>query len=89
MLTNTSIEVVLEMLFLSLSNADVKFAELKKLTWRTYIAVEALCTTSWFKLIDKKEFVKTTLDKNSEMFVVHIAILKMLTTIFIHLSRTS
>ena len=32
LLANTSIEVVLEMLFLSLNNADIKFAELKKLT---------------------------------------------------------
>ncbi len=32
LLTDTSIEVVLEMPFLSLSNADVKFAELGRLT---------------------------------------------------------
>ncbi len=32
LLVDTSMEVVLGMLFLSLSNVDIKFAELKKLT---------------------------------------------------------
>ncbi len=36
LLTDTSMEVVLEMLFLSLSNADVEFVELGKLNWRSY-----------------------------------------------------
>ncbi len=46
LLADTSMEVVLGMLFLSLSNANVEFAELGKLTWRTYTAAEALPTTS-------------------------------------------
>ena len=36
-LAETSIKVVLGMLFLTLSNADIQFAE-KKLTWRSYTA---------------------------------------------------
>lgn len=46
LLANTNIELVLKMPFLSLSNANVKFTELKKLTWRFYDTAEALLTTS-------------------------------------------
>ncbi len=46
LLTDTSIEMVLEIPFLSLSNADIKFAELGKLTWRLYTIAETLFTTS-------------------------------------------
>ncbi len=80
-------EVVLEMPFLSLSNADVKFAELGKLTWRLYTPTNALPTTSRVELIDKKEFAKATLDENSETFVVHVAAIELLTTMPIHPSR--
>ncbi len=52
------------MLFLSLSNADVKFAKLEKLTWRLYIAVEAPPTINWVELIGKREFAKVVLDEN-------------------------
>ena len=50
------------MLFFSLNNADVKFAKLEKLTWRTLSPVKALPTTSQVELIDKKEFAKVVLD---------------------------
>lgn len=46
LLADTSMKMVLEMPFLSFSNINVKFAELKKLTWRFYIIVEALSTTN-------------------------------------------
>ncbi len=86
LLADTSMEVVLGMPFLSLSNANVEFTELGKLTWRTYTAVEASPTTSWIKLIDKKEFARTVLDKNSETFVVHVSALEAMT---IHPSRAA
>ncbi len=73
MLADTSIEMVLKMPFLSLSNANVKFAELEKLTYRSYITTKALANISWVKLIDKKEFAKAILDENFETFVMHIA----------------
>ncbi len=76
LLADTSMEVVLEMPFLSLSNADVKFAELEKLTCRSYTVAEALSTTCWIQLIDKKEFAKVTLDENSKTFVKYVAILE-------------
>ena len=75
LLANTSIEVVLGMLFLTFSNADIKFAE-KKLIWRTYTTVKALPTTKRVESINKKEFAKAVLDEESETFVIHIAALE-------------
>ncbi len=72
-------EVVLGMPFLSLSNSDVKFAELGKLTWRLYTAADALPTTSRVKFIGKREFAKAALDENSETFVIHVATLESMT----------
>ncbi len=83
LLANTSMEVVLGMPFLTLSNADFQFGA-EKLTSRIYTAVEALPTTSWVKLIDKREFAKAALDENSKTFVVHVAALKVPTAMLIH-----
>ncbi len=79
LLADISMEVVLEMPFLSLSNVDVKFAELEKLTWRTDTAVETLSIISRVKLIDKREFARVTLDKNLETFVIHVSALEAIT----------
>ncbi len=87
LLANISMEVVLGILFLSFSNADVKFAELEKLTWRSYIAAEALPITSRVKLIDRREFAKTAVDGNFETFMVYVAALELPTTMPIHPSR--
>ena len=81
-------KVVLGMLFLALSNADFQF-DSDKLTWRSYTIAKTLLTTSRIKLINKREFVETTLDENFETFVVHIATLEVLTIKPIYLSRTS
>ena len=89
LLANTNMEVVLRMPFLALSNADVEFTELGKLTWRSYITVEALSTTSQIELIDKREFARVGLDENSETFVIHVAVLEVPTAMPIHLSRIS
>ena len=53
LLADISMEVGLGMPFLTLSNADVQFAE-KELTWRTYITKEALPTTRQIEIIDWK-----------------------------------
>ncbi len=87
LLADTSMEVILGMPFLSLSNANVEFAELGKLTWRSYTAADALSTTSWVKLIDKREFAKAALDENSKTFVVHVAVIELLTAMPIYPSR--
>lgn len=84
LLTDINIKVVLGIRFLVLSNTNIEFTKLEKLMWRSYIIVEALFTTSRVKLIDKKEFAKEVLDKNSETFVIYISALKAMR---IHLFR--
>ena len=53
LLANISLEMVLRMLFLTLSKADIRFAE-RKLVWRIYTAAEALSTTRRVEIIDKR-----------------------------------
>ena len=72
LLANISVEVVLGLPFLTLSNANIQFAE-KKLTWRPYITAEALPTTKQVELINKEEFAKVALDGNSKTFVIYMA----------------
>ena len=76
LLANTSKEVVLKMLFLTFSNANIQFTK-KELTWRSYTVAEALPNTKWVEFIDKKEFAKA-LDKESKTFVEHVAALEAL-----------
>lgn len=59
-------EVILDMLFLTLSNADVQFVEWK-LTWRLYTPAKALPTIKQVELINKKEFT-VALDEDFEIF---------------------
>ena len=72
LVADTRMDIVLGMLFLTLSNADIRFAE-GELTWRTFTAAEALPTTKRVQIIDRKEFAKAALDPNKEAFVVHVA----------------
>ena len=89
LLAETSMEVVLGMPFLTLSNSDIQFAA-KELIWRSYNAAEALPTTKRAELIDKKEFAKAVLDEKSETFVVHVAALEAsLAGMAIHPSRAA
>ena len=83
LLADISMEVVLGMPFLTLSNADIQFAE-KELTWRSYTAAEALPTTKRVEIIDKKEFARAALDEHVEAFVVHVT---SLSTMAIHPAR--
>ena len=41
---DTKFEVILRMLFLKISNADISFSE-KTLTWKIYTTIKALLTT--------------------------------------------
>ena len=86
LLADTTIEVVLGMPFLTLSNADIQFAE-KELTWRTYTTKDALPTTQRVELIDKKEFAKAALDENIKAFVVHVSSLSLGSKMTIHRAR--
>ena len=71
LVANVSLEVVFEMLFLTLSGADVDFSG-RELRWKIYIAKEALSTTKRVELVGKKEFAATALDPKSKTFVVHV-----------------
>ena len=75
LVANTQFEVILRMLFLKISNADMSFSE-KTLTWKTYTTNKALPTTKRVQIIDKKDFVIATLDAKSETFVMHVAFRK-------------
>ena len=76
LLADTTIEMVLGMPFLTLSNANIQFAE-KELTWRSYTAEETLPTMQKIQPINKKEFAKAALDENIEAFVVHVSSLSL------------
>ena len=73
LVADTKFEVILGMLFLKISNADVLFGE-ETLTWRIYTTNEALPTTERVQIVDPKEFVIAALDVDSETFVLHVAI---------------
>ena len=66
-------EMILGMLFLKISNADMSFGE-GTLMWKTYTTNEALPITKRVQIIDKKDFIIVALDADSETFVMHVAI---------------
>lgn len=74
LMTDINIAVILNMLFLALSNTNVLFTK-QKLTWRSYIPVKALLITKQVEMIDKKKYAKIALDKNIKAFVMYIALI--------------
>ncbi len=74
LLADTNMEVVLGRFFFALSNPDFQFSA-EKPTWSSYSTANAVPTTSWVELIDKREFAKTALDENLEAFVMHVSAL--------------
>ena len=73
LVADTKFEVILEMPFLKLSNADVLFGE-GTLIWKFYTTNKVLPITEQVQLINLPEFVIAALDVNSKTFVVHVAI---------------
>ena len=72
LVANINPEVVLGMLFLTLSGADVDFSGWE-LRWRTYTTKEVLPTTRCVELIGKKEFAAAALDPKHETYIIYIA----------------
>ena len=72
LVANVSSEVVLGMLFLTLSDADVDFLS-RELQWRTYTTKQALLTSRRIELVGKKEFAAAALNSEDETYVVHVA----------------
>ena len=81
-------KVVLGMPFLTLSSADIRFAE-RELVWRTYMAAEALPTAKRVEPFNAKEFAAAALGVDDEAFVVHVVSLlgSVLDAKNVHLSR--
>ena len=73
LVADTKFEVVLGILFLKISNANIAFGE-ETLTWKLYSINKTLPTTEQVQLVDPKEFVIAALDADSKTFVVHMAI---------------
>ena len=71
LLANVSPEVVLGMLFLTLSSADIDFSG-RELWWKTYTTKEILPITRRVKLMGKKKFAAATLDPEHATYVVHV-----------------
>lgn len=83
-------ELILEMLFLSLNNANVEFAKKpKKFIWRSYDLAKVLLTTRKVEIINKKEFVRAALNENSETFVMNFVVLEVPTAILVYLLRAA
>ena len=76
LVANISLEVVFEMLFLTLSGADVDFLD-RELRWKTYITEKALPTTRRVELVGKKKFAAAALDPKHETFVIYVASLNL------------
>ena len=70
---DTKFEVILGMLFLKISNADVLFDK-KTLIQKTFTTNKALFTTKQVQIVDPKKFVIAALDVNNKMFVIHVTI---------------
>ncbi len=67
-------DVVLGMLFLTMSNAHVDF-QARDLKWRFHTTGNVLPTTRRVDLIGKKKFVIAALDPEHEVFIVYVAAL--------------
>lgn len=74
LLINMSIKVGLWISFFIFSNANIQFAK-KKLIWRFYTIAKTLPTIKRVELINRKKSAKAVLDKNFEIFVVHVTFL--------------
>ena len=85
LLANISLVLILGMLFLTISKANMRFAEWK-LVWRTYTVAKFLLITRKVKIIDKKKFEAAALNVNNETVVAYVVALAEPTTMPIHLS---
>lgn len=75
-MADISVDVILGMPILTLSNPDIQFAD-QELIWRSYNMAKALATIQQVEIFDKKEFAKRALDKNVEAFVIYVASLSL------------
>lgn len=74
LVTNISINVILRILFLTLSNTNIAFADWN-LIWKSYTSTKTLLTTKQLQIINWKKFVAVALDSTEEVFVVYMTYL--------------
>ncbi len=86
LLANVRLDIVLEIPFLIMSNADVDF-QAQDLEWRSYPTGEVLPTTKQVELIGKKEFAAAALNPEHDAFIVHVATLNINLDNEVHLSK--
>ena len=72
LVANISLEIVLKMPFLTLSDANIDFVHWE-LWWKTYTTEETLPTTRRVELVKKKKFVAATLNAEYEIYIVYVA----------------
>ena len=72
LVANVSPEIVLEILFFTLSDANIDFLDRER-KWKTYTIYEVFLTTRSIELKGKKEFAAVVLDPKHETFVFYIA----------------
>ena len=63
--------------FLLFSNTDI-LVDTKSFTYSSYSITEALRKIKRVELINKHDFAKAALEKNSKSFVVYVAVFKVL-----------
>lgn len=69
--------MVLGIPFLFFSHANIYF-DTKKLINKTYPNLKTIFTIKQVELIDKYKFVKATLNKSSQTFLIHLTVLEAL-----------
>ena len=72
LLANINLDIVLEMRFLIINNADIDF-QAQNLQSRSYITKDVLLTTRQIELISKKEFAPAGLEPKYNPFIVYVA----------------
>ena len=72
-MANINPEIVFEMPFLILCDADVDFLR-RELQLKTYFIKEALSTIKRVEVVRKKEFAAAALDSKHKIYVVHIGL---------------
>lgn len=77
---DTIMEVVLRIVFLSLSNANLEL-DATKLTQKFYITVAALVIATTVKCLNQYQFVESEVDGNSNCFVIYVTVLKTLESV--------
>ncbi len=76
LLANVRPDIMLGVLFLTMSNADINF-KARDLQWRSYTIGKVLLTTRRVELIGKKELAVAAFDPEHEALVVHVVALSV------------